>query len=64
MRARMYVCVCEKEYVVCVCVYLFFGNTHVVSDIREDSGLDEEAVPVPGPPPTLQCGPFLLPTLD
>lgn len=51
MRARMYVCVCEKEYVVCVCVYLFFGNTHVVSDIREDSGLDEEAVPVPGPPP-------------
>lgn len=43
--------------------YLFFGNAHLICDIREDGGLDEKSLLTPCRPSTLQTGSFILPTL-
>lgn len=45
-------------------IYLFFGNAHVVCNIREDRGLDEVAFIPPRTSATLHFGPFFLPTLN
>lgn len=43
--------------------YLFFGDAHIICDIREDGGLDEKSLLTPGRPSTLQHGSLLLPAL-
>ena len=44
--------------------YLLSGDAHVVSDVREDRWLDEEALLAPGASSTLQFGPFPPPALN
>lgn len=44
--------------------YLLLGNSHVIFDPRENSGLDEEAPVADSPPSELQRGPFLCGALD
>lgn len=52
------------KYYTCFCTgdYLFFGDAHIIRDIWEDSGLDEESLLTPCGPPTLQRGTLIFPT--
>lgn len=52
------------KYYTCVCAgdYLFFGNAHIIRDIWEDSGLNEESLLTPCRSSTLQCGTLIFPT--
>lgn len=45
-------------------IYLLFGNAHLISNIRENCGLDKVAFIPPWTSTTFQLGPFLLPTFN
>ena len=45
-------------------IYLLFGNAHIISNIRENCGLDKVAFIPPRASTTFQLGPLLLPTFN
>ena len=45
-------------------IYLLFGNAHIISNIRENCGLDKVAFIPPRASATFQLGPLLLPTFN
>lgn len=52
------------KYYTCVCAghHLFSGDAHIIRDIWEDSGLNEESLLTPCRSSTLQRGPLIFPT--
>ena len=44
--------------------YLLFGDAHVILNVGEDGGLDEEALCADTPPAALQFGALFLPGVD